>query len=126
MPLKNYEAHCSYLWGFNSRWRTTLVIGSILLSAGATIAGAWNLDYVAATLAALRGAIIATENAFKFSDESTFYGRAITECERLIQKLKFQTNLPADFDGVLDAFHTLRNQENTAKSPKAPPMKTTE
>jgi hypothetical protein len=122
--IEAYKAHCGHWWSFNSRWRIILLIGSILLAAGATIAGAWNLGYIAATLSALGGAIIAAQNGFKFSDESRFYGRAITECERLIQKLKFQTKGPADFDGVLDAFHALRNQENTAQSQQAPQMRT--
>jgi hypothetical protein len=122
--IEGYKAHCSHWWSFNSRWRIILLIGSILFSAAATIAGAWNLGYMAATLSALGGAIIAAQNGFKFSDESRFYGRAVTECERLIQKLKFQTKVAADFDGVLDAFHTLRNQENTAQSQQAPQMRT--
>jgi hypothetical protein len=85
---------------------------SIILAAGGTIDGAWGEAHVAATFAALGAAVITARNSFKFAERTKFYGRAMTECDRLTRKLSYQTKTPVDFDGVAQALDDLRNQES--------------
>jgi hypothetical protein len=109
--IQRFRTLCEQWWKYNAWRKNTLLITSILLVLGATVAGVWGHSYTAATFSAISGAIISAQNSFKFAEHTTFYGRAMTECDRLSRKLSYQTKTPADFDSVADAFDRLRNSE---------------
>lgn len=108
-----YSLQCAHWWKFNQRIKNFLLFLSVLASLGATISGTIKHPATAAIFAACGAAVISLQGSFKTAEEAYKYGKALTECDRLIQKLKFQVKSPADFDGVLDAFHQLRALEGS-------------
>lgn len=92
---------------------------SVLSSLGATLAGIFGYPHTAASFAAVGGAVIGLQGGFKVGEKAYKYGKAMTECDRLLGKLKFQVKAAPDFDGVFDAFNQLREQEGTEDSPVA-------
>src|ERR1035441_6327925 len=81
--IQRFRTLCEQWWKYNAWRKNTLLITSILLVLGATVAGVWGHSYTAATFSAISGAIISAQNSFKFAEHTTFYGRAMTECDRL-------------------------------------------
>jgi hypothetical protein len=103
-----YRGECAHWWRFNQRIKILLIVLSVVASLGATISGVLLHPKTAAIFAACGAAVITFQGSFKTAEEAYKYGKALTECDRLTQKLSFQTKSPADFDGVLEAYHQLR------------------
>jgi len=109
--IQNFHTDCKHWWRYNSWRKNVLLVLSIGLALGATVAGAWGKPHLAATFSAIGAAVITAQNSFKFGDQTKMYGRMMTECDRLNRKLSYQTRAAADFDGVAQAFDELRNRE---------------
>jgi hypothetical protein len=109
--IAKYRDQSNQWWKYNHAMRNLIIILSFVASAGATIAGIWSHPHLSATLAACSAGIIGLQGSLKYAEKAHGYGLSVTECDRLSNKLEFQTKAPSDFDGVLEAYHKLRGQE---------------
>jgi hypothetical protein len=117
--IAEYRVQSKHWWKYNHAMRNLLITSSFLASAGATIAGIWTHPHVSATFAACGAGIIGLQGSLKYAEKAHDYGLALTECDRLSNKLQFQIKTPSDFDSVLEAYHNLRGQEG-GESERAP------
>jgi hypothetical protein len=115
--IVRYRSRAAGWWSYNKRRAGALIGLSVLASFGATVAGILGYPHTAGIFAAVGASVIALQGAFKLGEKAYKYGQAMTECDRLIGKLRFQTKAPEDFDGVLAAFYQLRQQEGTEDNP---------
>ena len=65
--INTFRSSCEHWWGYNARRMTVLLVVSIVLVLGATIAGTWGHGHLAATFSAVSAAVITAQNAFKGS-----------------------------------------------------------
>jgi hypothetical protein len=115
--ITDFRSHAAKWYGKNT-WKAALLIwASTLATLGATISAVTEHNWTAAIFSAFAAATVTLQNAFKYSQKARYYGRAITECDRLTRKVKLQLRSALDFDGILGAFDELRNDEGAEGDP---------
>lgn len=130
--ISAFHDQCAHWYSVHEGRRTGLLISSVIFTLCATGFGISGFSAhlqgyagpLAALFSALNGAAITMLTTLKSTEQARYYGPAITACDELNNRLKYQVSTDAEFDMVFADFQALRRQEGNVSQadPKTPVM----
>jgi hypothetical protein len=108
--VEEYRRHAEHWWRFHSL-RKDVVFGLIVSSsAGAAIAGGFNIGWLAMIFGVVGGVATTVQRSYNFADKSWFYGRALFQINRMKERLELDPSETVYRD-TLNALDNLRTSE---------------
>jgi hypothetical protein len=109
--ITRYKEQCGPWWHLHSRHKDWAFGLSLALSIGTAVAGIFNIGWIAGIFGVLNTAVITVQQSYRFVDKAWFYGRTLSECDRLLQALDVVTS-DAELKTIAESYNALRLRES--------------